>query len=179
MDTRPHPSLLTPSGKRGWFPHPPHGFLWLLFPWHCREGPRKEPLVYGSTGQVARVASRPAVEQGPQSTLPRHRGSRGGLREVQAHAGTPGGCSPPQGLSDETGLLHVRRVRGPSLSRVRVTWCPVGCLSPAPGPVCPSWSSSSQWPGPGAHGGDLRLQARRERGRTAGRLPVRPACDAP
>ena len=54
-----------------------------------------------------------------------------------------------------------------------------GCLSPAPGRVCPSWSSSSQRPGPGAHGGDLRLQAWRERGRISGRLPIRPACDAP
>lgn len=51
---------------------------------------------------------------------------------MQAHLAMPGGCSPPQGPSDEMGLLHIHRVRRPSLSRVRVIWCPVRVPEPRP-----------------------------------------------
>lgn len=102
----------------------------------------------------------PMAEQGRESILPRHRGSRGGLREVQAHLARAWRLLPtPQGRQVKWGFSTFTE-RADPLSRVRVIWCQ-WCLSPARTGVS-SCSSSSQQLGPGAHRGDLKLLAGRK-----------------
>lgn len=133
--TRPCPSLLTPSGERGWLPHPPQGFLWLLFHGITVRGQGKSRWCLGKwPGSPAGLQRGRA--QGPHS--PDTEGLVGALWRCRPTRGHLEAAPLPRAHQVKQGFSTCSECVDPLSVGSGLPGAPWGCLSPTPGQVCPS-----------------------------------------